>query len=792
VFKDRGRGTTIDQHVDPIVTSESATLSTSLFETLPIGVVFQDAEGRITRANPAALRVLGLKLQQLQGRTSLDPNWKATREDGSDLPGEDHPAMVALRSGAPVHDMVMSVYNPLTDEQRWIRIDATPLFSHGESAPREVYTTFQDITELHRAELALRESEARFRLTFDQAPIGAALTNVDFRFTDVNAAFCEMLGYSREELLGLSFAEVTHPDDAELDLHESRRLTAGKIDEYVREKRYVRKDGVVVWGRVVARPVYDASGRHIAQLAMIDDITERKHAVEALRESEERLRATLDTMRIGCQILDSDWRYVYINPAAERHNRRPSAELVGKRYADMWPGIEHTEAYRVIETCMREGSVQTVLTELRFPDGTVGWFELIVQPMDGDVLIQSIDVSARIAADQALRDSEMRYRIVADNTYDWEWWLDPQGDFVYCSPGCAEITGHGPEEFMRDSGRLLEIVHPEDRDKVRAHLCSGNSETPKAAAVEFRVLARDGTERILDHRCRPVFAHDGTWLGQRASNRDVTERRRAEEEVRRLNEELRRRVVSRTEQLDAATHELEALAYSIAHDVRAPLRTIDGFSAAVLEDEGEALSEDARGSLQRVRAAAQTLARLLDDLTGLSRVSQGEVARERVDLSALAEDVAAEVTLGHPSRRVELKVAPGLVAEADPVLARLILRELLDNAWKFTSRREVAHVEVGAREADDGVALYVCDDGAGFDLRYAEHLFGVFQRMHPPGEFEGDGVGLAMVQRLVRRHGGRCWAQAEAGKGATFFFTLPDEADADAVGARRSPPTTGG
>jgi PAS domain S-box-containing protein len=622
-----------------------------------VGVVFQDAEGRITQANPAALSILGLTLEQLQGRTSLDPRWRSLREDGSDYPGEEHPAMVALRTGEPVHGALMSVHNPLADEQRWILIDATPLFSPGEDAPREVYTTLQDITELRRAELARRESEARFRLTFDQAPLGAVLSDLSFRFTDVNESFCVMLGYTRDELLQMTFADVTHPDDVEVDVREVGRLAAGEIGEHIREKRYIRKDGAVVWGRVVVRPVVDAAGEHIAQLAMIDDITERK------------------------------------------------------------------------------------------------------------------------AADQALRRSETRYRIVADNTYDWEWWLDPQGDFVYCSPGCAEITGYGPEEFMRDSGRLLEIVHPDDRERVRAHLRTDGAETQDAAVVEFRVLTGDGHERILDHRCRPVFAADGTWLGRRASNRDVTERRKAEEEVRRLNEELRRRVVSRTEQLDAATRELEALAYSIAHDVRAPLRTIDGFSAAVIEDE-YGLSGEGVASLQRVRAAAQTLARLLDDLMGLSRVSRRELARERIDLSEVAGEVAGEVAREHPSRRVELSIAPGLSADADPMLARLILRELIANAWKFTARREVAHVEVGSQKVDDELAFFVRDDGVGFDLRYAEHLFGVFQRMHPPGEFEGDGVGLAMVQRLVRRHGGRCWAEAEVDHGATFFFRLPDEASA--------------
>ncbi len=256
---------------------------------------------------------------------------------------------------------------------------------------------------------------------------------------------------------------------------------------------------------------------------------------------------------------------------------------------------------------------------------------------------------------------------------------------------------------------------------------------------------------------------------------DVTEQRAAEAEIRRLNEELQRRIVNRTQQLDAATKELEALAYSIAHDVRAPLRTIDGFSAAVMEDELERLSPDGIIALRRVRNAAQTLARLLDDLMGLSHVSRRELSRQLVDLTQLAEEVGEEIAADNPSHPVTLTVAPGLSAEADPGLTRLILRELLGNAWKFTGPTTNAHVEVGALDLEDGCAFFVRDDGIGFDMRYAEHLFGVFQRMHPPGQFEGDGVGLATAQRLVRRHGGRTWAESEPGRGTTVYFTLPPE-----------------
>jgi len=259
-----------------------------------------------------------------------------------------------------------------------------------------------------------------------------------------------------------------------------------------------------------------------------------------------------------------------------------------------------------------------------------------------------------------------------------------------------------------------------------------------------------------------------------ASFVDVTEQVRAEEEIGRLNAELEQRIVSRTEQLDAATRELEALAYSMAHDVRAPLRTIDGFSAILMEEEAEKLSEQGLGNLRRVRKAAQTLAGLLDDLTGLSAVSRHDLERRPLDVSALAIQVSGELQEEQPARRVDVVVEPGLTAVADPRLVRLILHELLDNAWKFTAQRRHAHVRVGARDDAGDRAFYVRDDGVGFDMAYATHLFGAFQRMHPPGQFAGNGIGLAMVQRLVRRHGGRVWAESAPGEGATFWFTLPD------------------
>ena len=254
---------------------------------------------------------------------------------------------------------------------------------------------------------------------------------------------------------------------------------------------------------------------------------------------------------------------------------------------------------------------------------------------------------------------------------------------------------------------------------------------------------------------------------------DVTEQRRAAAEILRLNEELETRVASRTAQLEATNKELEAFVYSASHDLRTPLRAIDGFSQMVAEDAGEKLSAADHEHLQRVRAAAQRMAALIDQLLGLARASRNDLLIEQVDVSALVIEILTELADDQPERAVETVVAPGMWAKADAVLLRAILDNLLANAWKFTSKHAAARIEVGIAGSDGEQAFFVRDDGAGFDSGYATHLFGAFQRMHAEGQFDGDGIGLATVKRLVTRHGGRVWAEAEVEKGATFYFTLP-------------------
>jgi PAS domain S-box-containing protein len=377
------------------------------------------------------------------------------------------------------------------------------------------------------------------------------------------------------------------------------------------------------------------------------------------------------------------------------------------------------------------------------------------------------EAAERLRVVEALRASETRFRSVLELAPDGFVIADREGCITLANTQAHRIFGYGPGELL---GAAIEALVPErlrgGHTAHRTHYLAQPRTRPMGAGLDLMGLRKDGTEVPVEISLSPMATEDGLLVI--AVVRDIAERMRVEERIRQLNGDLERRVA----ELGAANDELEAFSYSVSHDLRAPLRAIDGFSQALLEDHAERLDDEGREYLARVRAAAQRMAGLIDDLLDLSRVTRREMRRVPVDLSAVARTVALELERSEPGRQVEFAIADGVQAEGDPHLLRAVLENLLGNAWKFTGARPHARVAFGATPMDGTVAYFVADNGIGFDMAYADRLFRAFQRLHAMHEFPGTGIGLATVQRIVHRHGGRVWAEAQPGTGATFYFTL--------------------
>jgi PAS domain S-box-containing protein len=382
----------------------------------------------------------------------------------------------------------------------------------------------------------------------------------------------------------------------------------------------------------------------------------------------------------------------------------------------------------------------------------------------------------RIRAEAALGESNERLRLVlaAGKMGTWTREINDKNQIIG-SPELDAILGLRPGEFAGTEQALFEFIHPDDHDLIRQAFARA-IEAKTDYEVEFRFLPRNRPMGWMLGRGRAYYNAEGKPVRIVGVTIDITARKAAEQEASRLNAELERRVRTRTVQLEATNRELEAFAYSVSHDLRAPLRSICGFSEVLLERCTGQLDALGQEYLQRVCASGRHMERIIEDLLKLSRVGQCALRWQMVNLSALAESLAAELHKAEPGRAVEFVIAPHLQAEGDERLLRVALDNLLRNAWKFTSRKAQARIEFGFA-AEPEPAFFVRDNGVGFDPAYARKLFGVFQRLHSASEFPGTGVGLATVQRIINRHSGRLWATATVNQGATFYFTLPANGD---------------
>ncbi len=379
----------------------------------------------------------------------------------------------------------------------------------------------------------------------------------------------------------------------------------------------------------------------------------------------------------------------------------------------------------------------------------------------------------RHQADVALQESEERLRLAMDAAELGIWHANSKNQSMEMLGLAAPIFGLEAGMVPGSWEGLLDQVHPQDRERVRAALQRAHDDLAQYE-IEFRRANSDGSVRWVRAYGKGYTQKAGAANRMVGLVQDISEKKRVEEEVRSLNAQLEQRVAERTAQLQASVAELDAFNYSVAHDLRSPIRSLAGFSGMLLSDYAEKLDDTGRHYLRRVQEAGARMNRMIDALLNLSRLSRVALRRRQVDLGAVAGEVADRLRESDPQRGVEFVIMGDVGVKADPGLILVAMENLLGNAWKYTRRRAQAVIEFGVTTSKDEKIYFVRDDGAGFDMAHVDKLFGAFQRLHHPEEFDGTGVGLATVRRIVERHGGRIWARGRVGQGAIFFFTLPD------------------
>jgi PAS domain S-box-containing protein len=394
--------------------------------------------------------------------------------------------------------------------------------------------------------------------------------------------------------------------------------------------------------------------------------------------------------------------------------------------------------------------------------------------VDGGLLARTIRFAIeRKQAEYALSESEQRFREFFEHETNYCYRISLEGVILDLNPSAMHALGYASKDEIVGQPLLTTVYAPDSRGRAR-QLFKQWLETGMIKNEELTIITQTGDERTVILNVSAVRDWKGKLLYSVSIQTDITERKRAEEDIHKLNAELETRVRERTAELEEANKELEAFSYSVSHDLRAPLRHINGFVNLLQERLGPTLDAESREDLDTVENASLHMARLIDDLLSFSRMGRQEMQEMQLDLEALVREVIAELEAETKDRKIEWQVARLPAISGDPAMLKMALTNLLSNAVKYTRPRQKAKIEIAVQPGEAGeVVIMVRDNGVGFDMRYVDKLFNVFQRLHRADKFEGTGIGLANVRRIIERHGGRVWAEAEIDKGATFFFALP-------------------
>jgi PAS domain S-box-containing protein len=927
---------------------------------VPHGIFAKDAAGRHIFANATLAEMAGLSIEEILGKNDFELVMDKAQAEA--YRADD---LAVIKSGNKKF-ILEEKRTDLSGRTRILQTIKIP-FKVAETGEPAVLGVCMDITDRKLAEASLQASEERFRSVFSAAATGIAMSTPQGRFLQANAAYCRMLGYTLEELQTRTFASLTHPEDLALNLNLRDELLAGKRPHFVMEKRYLKKNGEIVWTRHSVSTVRAADGEVVMLIVVAENITERKLAEAEVLKQQTELQVLFDLMPAMLCFKDTNNVFLRVNQRLADAAGRTIAEIEGKPAAEFFPR-EADKYYADDLEVIRAGKAKLGIVEkLQGHGGKYLWVQTDKVPVcdnDGKVtgiVVMVQDITQRRLDEEALRSSERNMADAQRIAHFGSWELelvnlqDIAANPVRWSDEIFRIAGYTPGAFAASNAEFFRHVPVEEHAGIHQAMAKAIGERGHYSIIH-RVIRPNGEERVV-HEVAQIFSDENTGRPVKivGTTHDITERTRmesrlhrlnrlhmvvsmvgeavlrsrdsqelydavcrivmevgklrmvfvakvdaeagvarlaaccgegadslhepastipldqsplgqgtvgtalrtgtpdfcndiaaaarmkpwheatrklgllanasfpfqlrgatvgalvlyvgetgyflddemrlmvsvaseislalealeteqqrnqAEQKVHQLNAELERRVLERTAQLEAANKELEAFSYSVSHDLRAPLRAVNGFAGMVLHEFGPQVPADARHYLERIRNGAKRMGELIDDLLAFSRLSRESMSCRVVDSLKLLQAVLEESAPQREGRQIEIKVGHLPPCCGDPALLKQVWVNLISNAIKYTGGRESAIIEIGCEQNNGKNIFFVRDNGAGFNMKYANKLFGVFQRLHRADEFEGTGVGLAIVQRIIHRHGGRIWADAAEGHGATFYFTI--------------------
>ena len=630
-----------------------------------------------------------------------------------------------------------------------------------------------DITELKKTKEQIK-NQARL---IDQVSDAIISMDLDFKILSWNAAAENIYGWTEKEVIGKHIVDLVKPvykNTTEKDVLKKFYKTGHWSIEMIEKN----KKGESLFIQSSGSYIKDSNNKPIGIVAVNRDIYEQKKLQKKVEKSEELFRRAIEEAPIPVIMHAEDGKVLQIS--------KTWTDLTGYKLNDIptfdeWTssavygeGADKVRDY--LKNLFKSSSSSKVEFSIRTKTGRIRyWIFSASAPgmlLDGRrfVVGMALDVTERKLAENKLRISEERFRLSqkAAEIGSWDWDV-VTGNLVW-SDQIEPMFGFKKGKFGKTYEAFLNCVHPDDRQYV-INSVNACVEKNKEYDIEHRIIWPDKSVHWVRETGDVIRDNNGKALRMLGIVHDVTDRKKKEENIKKLNKNL----LSNTAELMAINKELEAFSYSVSHDLRAPLRSINGFSQALIEDHTDKLDAEGKDYLNRIRIATQHMGNIIDDLLKLSRITRHPLEHEKVSLSLLSQSIISDLQKKESDRKVKVSIENDLTVMGDKQLLHMVLGNLIGNAWKFTSKKTNAKIEIGKIRKDGKDIFFVRDNGAGFDMKYADKLFVPFQRLHSDEEFEGTGIGLGIVNRIIHRHGGKIWAEGKEDEGATFYFSIRGE-----------------